>query len=155
MIKKESININIDKYLGSKGVYLYGAAGVGKTVIACFIGRQEICNGKIVRFVSAPKLVMELQDSFRNDKGDDSAYLKLKKLVDADTLILDDIGAEKMTDFVRQSFYYLINEREQLDKKTIYTSNFSLDQLMDGRVASRIAGMGEVVELKGKDKRIK
>ena len=73
-------------------------------------------------------------------------------------MIIDDIGAEKLTEFVRQTFYYIINEREQWLKKTIITSNYSLDELdeyIDGRISSRIAGMCEIVELGGKDRRVK
>ena len=62
-----------------------------------------------------------------------------------------------MTDFVRQTTYALINEREMEMRPTFITSNFALQRLnehIDERVASRIAGMCEVIELKGKDRRI-
>ena len=73
-------------------------------------------------------------------------------------LIIDDIGAEKLTDFVRQTTYYLINEREMNELPLIITSNYGLEQLaeqIDDRIASRIAGMCEIVKFKGEDKRIK
>ena len=57
-------------------------------------------------------------------------------------LILDDLGAEKITDFVKQITYYIINEREINCLQTIITSNFNLsqiDEMIDSRVSSRIS----------------
>lgn len=139
-----------------EGVYLYGTAGTGKTVMACSVLRQHIYNGQTGLFRSAPGMVMELQESYK--KEGESALSILKGLVKCDVLVIDDLGAEKMTDFVRQSFYYLINEREQWMKTTIITSNYSLSELndqIDGRISSRIAGMCKVVKLTGNDRRVK
>jgi DNA replication protein DnaC len=72
-------------------------------------------------------------------------------------IVLDDFGAEKMTDFVRQVSYLIINYREQNKLQTIITSNFTLDEIdmyIDRRISSRIAGMCEVVRMSG-DKRLK
>ena len=73
-------------------------------------------------------------------------------------LAIDDIGAEKLTEFVRQITYYILNEREQRELPTLITSNFSLmeiDEMIDSRISSRIAGMCEVIKLSGKDRRLK
>ena len=149
--------MDIQKMLKHKGAYFWGVSGAGKTALACIIGREEILNAKDVKYVSSPKLIMELQNTYRRD-SDDSSYIILDRLSNQEVLILDDIGAEKMTDFVGQAFYFLINEREQWERKTIITSNFSLAQLdkhIDSRVSSRIAGMCQIIELKGKDRRVK
>jgi DNA replication protein DnaC len=72
-------------------------------------------------------------------------------------LMIDDLGAEKLSDFVRQVTYYIINEREQRMLKTIITTNFTLEQIcdqIDPRISSRLVGMCEVVKLSGKDKRL-
>ena len=159
---------NIQSYIGSpRGVYLHGKAGRGKTVMACSIMREIILGGicpdysssrnrNPIQFYSNPKLIMQLQDSFKGDG--DSAFKKLEKIARQNIIVLDDLGAEKLTDFVRQSLYFLINEREQWMKKTIITSNYSLDELdryIDGRISSRIAGMCDIVEVGGEDRRIK
>ena len=63
-----------------------------------------------------------------------------------------------MTDFVKQIIYFIINEREQRCLTTIITSNFSLAQLdehIDSRISSRIAGMCKVIQLSGRDRRLK
>ena len=72
-------------------------------------------------------------------------------------LIIDDLGAVKLTEFVQQITYYIINEREMKMLPTIITSNFDLneiDNMIDPRVSSRISGMCEIKQLVGKDKRI-
>jgi len=77
--------------------------------------------------------------------------------IEGDVLFLDDLGAEKMTDFVRQSLYAIINYREQHELPTIITSNYNLSNIsgkIDDRIASRIAGMCEVIEIKGNDRRL-
>lgn len=77
-------------------------------------------------------------------------------------VIIDDFGAQKMTPYVAQVTYAIINERDMNERHTIFTSNFSLpdiDKMVDGRVSSRIIGMcnmgANVMEFKGKDKRIR
>ena len=144
--------------VNDKGVFIYGSnAGTGKTVMACSIAIEHMKQVRKATFKSVPTIVMELQDSFRKESGDESAYDKLKELAQVEVLVLDDLGAEKMTDFVRQSLYYLINEREQWDRTTIITSNYTLEEIgnnLDSRLASRIAGMCAVINLKGKDRRL-
>lgn len=150
-------DIKIDDYiLSNRGLYLWGKSGTGKTVMACSIARRLIILGADVKFISSPKFIIDIQCAFRKDGEhvDDILSQNAHKSI----LIIDDIGAEKLTDFVKQIFYYIINEREQYIKKTIITSNFSLDELdrhIDSRISSRIAGMCDILELKGADRRIK
>lgn len=140
-----------------RGPYFFGASGTGKTTSATALvyewlkmfGRQH----PSFMFINYPKFIMELQDTYR---GKDSAYDFLDGVAQKDLLVVDDLGAEKPTEYVRQATYYLINEREANCKATIITSNFSLDFLeenIDPRIASRIKGMCDMVELKGRDLR--
>ena len=173
-IKTDKLNLLAEIVNNKKSFYAWGSAGTGKTVFACSVVREmfwkygEMGHAKTryvndigdwisdIWFVSSPEFIMELQDLYR--KEGESAWDCLQKVARKTVLILDDLGAEKMTDFVRQALYYLINEREQWQKQTIITSNFSLAQLdeyIDGRISSRIAGMCKVVEFTGKDRRLK
>ncbi len=168
-IKTDKINLLSNIVENKNSLYAWGNAGTGKTVFACSVIREMLWKyGEIVggydsfqqplsgiSFISSPKFIMELQDSYK--KEGESAWDFLANVTRQKVLILDDLGAEKMTDFVRQALYYLINEREQWQLQTIITSNYSLSQLddyIDGRISSRIAGMCKVIEFTGQDRRL-
>lgn len=75
-------------------------------------------------------------------------------------LILDDIGMEKPSAFVRETFDVIVNQRWAEEMLTVFTSNFDLARLEahyedEGRISSRIAGMCTVVELVGDDRRVR
>lgn len=137
-------------------LFITGNTGSGKTVFACSIGKKHLRNNLDVKFISYPSFIFKLQNSFGNDK-ENSYDLAEECAIFPGLLIIDDLGAEKITDFVRQMTYYILNEREQRELLTVITSNFSLNQLdeqVDPRVSSRIAGMCKVIKLNGKDRRI-
>lgn len=165
----------------NRGACLTGKTGVGKTMAIAIAARdwlirraQEAADDDRMtswsaietadglgephwRFVSFPAFVMELQDSYRDKRGDDTALDMLKRIASVKFLILDDLGAEKPTDFVRQATYYIINEREMWERPTFITTNFSMDHLndnIDPRISSRIAGMCDIIRLEGKDRRM-
>jgi DNA replication protein DnaC len=156
-----------------RGLCLTGSTGVGKTTTMALILKEQLLSfakleahdkntwddlsvPKRWAFISYPKFIMQLQDAYRRD-GEETPYAMLKEMAEMRYLIIDDLGAEKPTEFVRQATYFLINEREMEMRPTFITTNFSMDHLnsnIDPRIASRIAGMCEVIELKGKDRRI-
>lgn len=138
------------------GFYLWGGVGTGKTTFMTSVIRR-LTTEKLEPcvFFSTPSLIMRLQDMYRKEK--ESPYELLQELSGKPNLFLDDLGAEKLTDFAKQSIYFLLNEREQWGKRTFITSNYSLDdldKLFDARISSRIAGMCKVVELTGPDRRL-
>lgn len=168
-------------YLNSaRGLYLTGLAGRGKTANLCLLARDwllkwakegEITSREIVylqarerasentwRFISFPSFIMEIQDAWRREENEETAYTRLKRVARAPRLIIDELGAEKLTDYVRQATYFLINEREQEDRTTYITSNYSLkdlDRQMNARISSRIAGMCDIKHLEGEDLRLR
>jgi len=150
-----------------KGLCLVGASGVGKSVHAVMIMRQWFeawakQDGLDLKqpegawkFVGCASLVMRIQDAWRSD--DESAYKILKVIAEVPHLVIDDLGTEKPTDYVRQAIYFVVNEREQWQRQTIITTNFNLediDRQYDARISSRIGGMCDVRELRGKDRRV-
>ncbi len=131
--------------------YLTGQPGAGKTVLATMIAKQNWRRGRGARFISYPRLIFGIQTDYENNVHRIDEVMKFK-----DLLILDDFGAEKMTDFVRQTSYLIIDYREQYKLQTIITSNFSLNEIdthIDRRISSRICGMCEVINMEG-DKRV-
>lgn len=165
------ININTYKEMDSyfhKNLFISGLSGTGKTVFVCSLAKVYIKKNYKVKFINYPKFIIDIQKRFdgryyQKDSfggiSEESAYDFIDKSARyPGYLIIDDLGAEKLTDFVRQTTYYLINEREMNELPLIITSNYGLGKLaeqIDDRIASRIAGMCEIVKFGGEDRRIK
>lgn len=145
--------LKIDK---PESLFITGNTGAGKTVLACSIAKKSIRNLQDITYISYPAFIMELQSAFKKDH-ENPFDMAEKVAKDEKILFIDDLGAEKITDFVRQITYFILNEREQKCLITVITSNFSLSQLdeqVDPRISSRIAGMCRVIKLTGEDRRI-
>lgn len=107
------------------------------------------------------KNTAELMDDIKACFNGDGARTKqelVAQYAGVSTLVLDDLGMEKPSEFVRETFDMIVNKRWMDEKTTIITSNLNLAQLDThyddhGRIASRIAGMCAVVELVGEDRR--
>ena len=141
-----------------QSMFITGGAGVGKTVLMAGIAKEILkVKKKEVEWISYPGFIMELQSSFRKD-DEITPFERAEEIASfPGTLAIDDIGAEKMTAFVQQITYYIINYREQEMLHTLITSNFSLQQIddqIDTRVSSRIGGMCKIVKLAGRDRRL-
>jgi DNA replication protein DnaC len=109
------------------------------------------------RFLEAVELFLKLRDTFSKDSPLDESGI-LAGYVNVPLLLLDDLGAEKVSDYVKQTLYLLINKRYGDCRDTFITSNLSLEEIghsYGDRLASRIAGKGEELILKGKDRRLK
>lgn len=142
-----------------ESMFITGGAGVGKTVLMAGIVKEILKTKKReVKWISYPSFIMELQSSFRRNDNDVTPFEVSEEIASfPGTLAIDDIGAEKMTAFVQQITYYIINHREQEMLHTLITSNFSLQQIdeqIDTRISSRIGGMCKIVKLTGGDRRL-
>lgn len=118
---------------------LCAASGSGKTHLALRIrdiAREQLRLGRCQRWT-----VTRYAEMLRNGHWDLQAQLE-----GLDLLILDDLGAERMSDMIRASLYDLLNSR--LGKWTVITSNVNLQGIaedIDGRIASRMIRGGSVV----------
>ena len=143
----------------NRGLYIWSQInGTGKTHLAMAILRDTWgeLHGKAF-------LVAELLADIRRSYDPESGVVPedvLAEAVNAPLLVLDDFGAENPTTWARETLFRLIFQRaaEHTRKLTIITSNYSLGQLegrlKEGRVPSRIAGMCDVVEMTGADRRL-
>ena len=151
-----------------RGIVLTGGVGSGKTTaIVSFIREwlkiqpiYSLNSGLTSRweFIVYPEFIMQLQDCYSHKNGEPTALEYLNSVASSPFLAIDDLGAEKPTEYVRQATYYLLNYREMRLLPTFITSNFSMDFLndnIDPRISSRIAGMCEVIRMDGKDRRIR
>jgi len=136
---------------GQNWLFLYGGAGTGKTFSSVVLAWIALFRDKTVYFSDVVSLLDELRPS------NDEAHLVIKKCKEVDVLILDDIGHEKSSQWVRERLYLIINSRWNNRKTTIFTSNFPIENLkktVSGAVYSRVKGDAVEVHLADKDKRL-
>lgn len=151
-----------------KGVLYYGTRGSGKTKLAAIIANEKIKRGQSVLFASVPDLFMDLKASFRTGNTDEL----LQSVRNAEVLVLDDLGAERMTEWVGEQLFCLINYRMSQQLQTIVTTNHTpgnlirkmspvdkrgefVDDLQGQRIVSRLCSMCYFVKLNGPDYRMK
>lgn len=143
-----------------KGLLLMGSCGVGKTHLAVAALIEIINSGKPGRvlFSNFQDLIQEIQASFDSDQVPSKSEL-LRPLLEADVLVLDELGSQKPTTFVQDILYYVINTRYNSELATIFTTNYSdrpaeakeetLEQRIGTRLRSRLAEMAERIEFTG------
>lgn len=131
-----------------KGLYLYSnTKGSGKTRMAVSIG-NAIMNVKRlgVKYTTTMDLLSEIKNTFNSDSQITESEL-VNSIKEIDVLILDDVGVENPTNWVRSMFYSILDARMDNNKITIFTSNLSIDQLKhDDRLKSRIEKMAIPIE---------
>lgn len=130
-------------------VYLYpgqrdssGGTGLGKTYTAAILANEfifsqvkHVADTQLVQFWSVPDALGRMRDTFNNPDSD--FMYRWRNSVSVPLLILDDIGAEKPSEWVQEQLTWLINERVNHGHTTIYTSNYSLAEL-EGRLGPRL-----------------
>ncbi len=107
-------------------------------------------------YIYLPTFLEDLRRYYHTQ--DEETGEQLEAVMKCKLLIIDDIGAEKPTDWVTERLLSIINTRVNNQLSTIYTSNLSIEQLKNTlgvRVASRILGTVEEIELFGVDRRRK
>lgn len=142
-------------HLRNKSLFITGKTGSGKTGLAFGIMQSELISGKNCKYICYPEYIDGLRH-FQNDGIRTTHYEKMKLANYEGILIIDDVGAETLSEFDRETLYIIINARYLYDRTTIITSNMNLNQIgeMDDRIASRIAEMCEMVEMKDIDYRV-
>jgi len=137
-----------------QGLYIHNQVGTGKTHIAYALYRSEVARGAL--FWNTTELLREIRQDFDRPHFD-RRRIEEELMEHRGALFLDDIGAEKVTDWVLETFYLIINRRYNNKMPIVFTSNYTIKEL-DGqigdRIASRIVEMCHVVELTGEDRRL-
>jgi len=136
---------------GNTWLYLWGAPGVGKSFTALIVAQIALLREKSVYFTN----VVDLLEAMRPDPENPAKSLFIRRACrKADVLVLDDIGQEKSSQWVREQLFSLINDRWNNLRTTIFTSNFPpehLTETISPAVCSRIKGESIVVQLQGQD----
>lgn len=121
-------------------LFLRGDVGRGKTHLSSAIANAVLAGGKTVIY----KRAADLFDMIRRYKFEESTqrwHEVLNQLISCDLLVIDDLGAERTTDFVTEQLVLLLEERNYRNKPWIINSNLKLSQIQDSyntRVSDRI-----------------
>ena len=146
-----------------RGFFLYGPAGHGKSHQAAALLLNLLENGTVrgisYKWVNVPEMLFTLRSSYQSNQSNFERDL-IESCAGVDWLCLDDLGAEKTTDWTMSTLYLIINKRYESGKITVVTSNLSFEELEerfgDDRLVSRIQGMCEpyLINSKVGDRRI-
>lgn len=139
-----------------RGLWLSGKTGTGKTTLAMLVSKTALESGKSVAIYSLPKLLARIRRTYDSEPGGDSYLSLFDKLTSVDLLHIDDLGAEKRSDWVLEQLYALINERYETERSMLVTTNLEHDQLKEQigpRTVSRLSEICDVVPLFGGDRR--
>ncbi len=131
-----------------KGLYLYSnIKGSGKTRMAISIGNALMKVKRVgVKYTTTIDLLDEIKKTFDKDSKVTESDL-INSIRKIDVLILDDVGVENPTPWVKSIFYSILDGRMDNNKITIFTSNLSMDELQhDDRLKSRIEKMALPIE---------
>lgn len=147
-----------------RGLVFMGTCGVGKTHLSVAILRGLVEKGIPCLFYEFGSLLKEIQNSY-NPISQTSEYKVLAPVFEAEVLVLDELGASKPTDWVRDTMMQIINTRYNDRKLTIFTTNYldgrrsERDETLEDRIGvrprSRLFEMCKTVQIEGEDYRKK
>ncbi|MBE6140330.1 MAG: primosomal protein DnaI [Firmicutes bacterium] len=154
---------NYTKVNSLKGLYLHGSFGSGKTfLIACLLNELKIKKNAQIEIIYFPELLRNMKEDFSLVED------KLNYLQNVDILLIDDIGAEKVTEWGRDEILGTILQSRMNDRlTTFFTSNLTIEELerhlslskgsedfvKARRIIERIKQLTEDLELVSKNRR--
>ena len=137
----------------SKGLLLYGDVGTGKTYYAACIANQLISNGYTVLMTNFATLTNKIQGTF------DGKQELIDSLNRYSLLIIDDLGTERNTDYMKELVFNIIDARYRSGLPMILTTNLPMDEIKKSndigytRIYDRILERCFPVAVKGHSRR--
>lgn len=131
----------------TKGIFLIGATGRGKTYTLHAI-RKNLPREKVTEVENWVELLFELKDKINKGFLKETVYELCRKQY----FFIDDLGAEKQTEWSQEILYLIVNRLYEDNKSLFVATNLSLKEFTEkygDRIADRLGEMCEVVELKG------
>ncbi len=151
----EDLEANLD---AGRGLWLMGDTGTGKTTLAMLVSKAVLQDSRSVAIYSLPKLLARIRRTYDSEPGGDSYLSFFERLTSVDLLHIDDLGAEKRSDWVLEQLYALVNERYESQRSMLVTTNLDqqeLEEQIGPRTVSRLVEIcGDPLPLFGPDQRV-
>ncbi len=146
----------------TKNLLFTGNTGLGKTFMSNCIANELLQKGKSVLYQTAPVLLETIIDNKMNKYKNSMQDLFYQNVLDADLLIIDDLGTECINSMKLSELFTILNTRllnlNSKITKTIISTNLSIDNIFkiyEERIGSRIAGYYDIYYFFGEDLRFK
>jgi DNA replication protein DnaC len=136
-----------------RGLLLMGSCGTGKTHLAVALSKTLILKGFDIAFLTVAEFLVSLRATYG---GSGSEETLLERAATAPLLVFDDLGAEKVSDWVRDRMYLVVDRRYREARPMVITTNCDMKELEDHvgtRVFSRLFEMCDGVLMRGQDRR--
>lgn len=150
VFKVSQYYVDVFETFDRESLLLWGEPGNGKTHLAAAIHNELRAKGLVVVFVSMPDLLSKIKATFnRNNKESEEQILRALSI--CDLLIIDDLGAEKTSDWVEETIFKIIDNRYRRNKPILATSNMApkeLPEQIGKRANDRIVEMMQPIENK-------
>ncbi len=148
----DTIDAQLD---AGRGLWFMGPVGTGKTTLAMLVSKAAASAGRSVAIYSLPRLLNEIRDTHRAER---SHVDLLDRLTAVDLLHIDDVGAERTTDWVLEELYSIVNARYEDERSMVITTNITTrEELQDQitiRTVSRLTEMCDELPVMGHDRRM-
>ncbi len=152
----DEITDNLDH---GRGLWFVGSSGTGKTSLAMLVSKLALEANRSVAIYSMPRLLARIRRTYDADRGEQSYLEFFNRLSSVDLLHIDDLGAEKASEWVMEQLYSLVNERYETERSLIATTNIDereLEEQLGTRVLSRLVEMcGDPLPLYDEDRRLR
>ncbi len=140
----------------SANLLFRGGTGLGKTFLSGCIAKEVSDKGFSVVYETAGDAFAAFEDrKFSRDPAIlERSEERVRRVLDCQLLILDDLGTEMSTSFTHSALYTIINSRLASGKKTIVSTNLTAEEMAaryTPQVVSRLGGEFDVLPFRGRD----
>jgi DNA replication protein DnaC len=134
-------------------LFLCGTIGTGKTHLCSAITNYVLQAGRSVVYLKIGALLDLIREYKYNFEKDDAITPQhLRDLFQVDLLIIDDLGTEVSTDFVREQLFYLFDERINYRRPWVISTNLMPNEvgaIYEDRLSDRILGTSRILKFTG------